>query len=165
MDYVEWENISTGVYIAKSSSVLSVEECPLCKKAMSTEANDFGEVHCFGSHVFAADDDGDLYTLAHLDSLPAKVGTKYVTETDSDGNRIWIANLANEVVGCPMCQAPLDLSGMADKRVDGCFYTCCSNGHEFETYVRVPHIWFYEPEDGPFATWVKDEDGQNSYSD
>lgn len=148
MDYVEWTNISTGVFIAKSSSVMSIEECPLCKTAFSTEPDDFGEVQCLGRHVFAAEDDGDNYTMSHLDSIPRQIPTKWVRHEDA-----YVANLDSDLIGCPECHAPLDLSGVASKSADGSFYISCASGHEFDAYVRIPHIWLYESDDGPFSTW------------
>lgn len=151
MDYVEWDNISAGVFMSKSSAVLSIEECPLCKTAFSTEPDDFGEVQCIGRHVFAAYDDGDNYTLSHVDSTPKKVTTKWVRSDDA-----YVANLDSDLIGCPKCQSPLDLSAVAVKDMNGAFYAGCSRGHEFDAYVRVPHIWLYESDAGPFDTTLEE---------
>lgn len=150
MDYVEWENISTGVFMAKSAAVLSIEECPLCKTAFSTEPDSFGEVQCLGRHVFAAEDDGENYTVSHVDSIPKQVPTKWVVHDNAH-----VANLDSDLIGCPRCHSPIDLSAVAAKSVDGSFYASCASGHEFDAYVRVPHIWLYDTEDGPFATWER----------
>jgi hypothetical protein len=148
VEYVEWNNISIGVYIAKSSAVMSIEECPLCKNAFATEPDSFGEVQCLGMHVFAAEDDGDNYTLAHVDSMPKQVNTKWVRHDDAH-----VANLDSDLIGCPRCHCPLDLSSVAAKDMNGSFDAGCASGHEFEAYVRVPHIWLYDADDGPFSTW------------
>lgn len=147
MDYVEWENISTGVFIAKSSSVMSIEECPLCKTAFSTEPDSFGEVQCLGRHVFAAEDDGENYTMAHVDSMPKQVGTKWSRKEDAH-----VAYLGSDLIGCPRCHCPLDLSAIAAKDAHGGFDASCASGHSFDAYVRVPHIWLYDADDGPFDT-------------
>jgi len=147
VDYVEWENISTGVFIAKSAAVLSIEECPLCKTAFSTEPDSFGEVQCFGRHVFAAEDDGENYTISHVDSIPKQVSTKWVMHDDA-----YVANLDSDLIGCPKCHSPLDLSAVAVKDTRGSFYAGCAAGHEFDAYVRVPHIWLYDSDNGPFTT-------------
>ncbi len=148
MEYVEWDNISTGVFIAKSASVMSIEECPLCKTAFSTDPDSFGEVQCLGRHVFAAEDDGENYTMSHIDSLPKQVSTKWARVEGA-----YVANLDSDLIGCPRCHGPLDLSLVAAKDIHGSFYVGCSCGHEFDAYVRVPHIWLYGSEDGPFTTW------------
>ena len=149
MDYVEWQNISAGVFISKSSAVLSIEECPLCKTAFSTGPDSFGEVQCLGRHVFAAFSDDDNYTLAYVDSIPKKLSTKWVLTDDAH-----VANLNSDLIGCPRCQSPLDLSSVAVKDACGSFYASCSRGHEFDSYVRVPHIWLYDSDAGPFdTTW------------
>lgn len=148
MDYVEWKNISTGVFIAKSSSVMSIEECPLCKTAFSTDPDDFGEVQCLGRHVFAAMDDGENYTMSHVDSIPRQISTKWVQHQGA-----YVANLDSDLIGCPKCHTPLDLSEVAAKNRDGSFAAGCAGGHEFDAYVRVPHIWLYDPDDVPLSTW------------
>lgn len=147
MDYVEWNNISTGVFMAKSASVMSVEECPLCKTAFFTDPDDFGEVQCLGRHVFAAEDDGENYTLSHVDSIPKQVSTHWASVDDA-----YVANLNSDIFGCPRCHTPLDLSKVASKDARGSFYSSCTSGHEFDAYVRVPHIWLHEADDGPFDT-------------
>lgn len=147
MDYVEWENISRGVFMAKSAAVMSIEECPLCKTAFSTEPDGFGEVQCLGRHVFAAEDDGENYTMSHMDSAPKQVPTKWVRMDDA-----YVANLDSDLIGCPRCHMPLDLSAVAAKDMHGSFNAGCSCGHEFDAYVRVPHIWLYDSDDGPFDT-------------
>ena len=147
MDYVQWQNISAGVFISKSSAVLSIEECPLCKTAFSTEPDSFGEVQCLGRHVFAAEDDGENYTLSHVNSIPRQVSTKWVQHQGA-----YVANLDSDLIGCPKCKSPLDLSEVAIKDARGSFYASCSRGHEFDAYVRVPHIWLYESDAGPFDT-------------
>lgn len=136
MDYVEWENISYGVFMAKSAAVLSIEECPLCKTAFSTEPDSFGEVQCLGRHAFVAVDDGENYTLAHVDSIPRQILTKWARVEDS-----YVANLDSDLIGCPKCHGPLDLSAIAAKNSAGSFYVSCSGGHEFGSHVKVPHIW------------------------
>ncbi|HEY6020554.1 MAG TPA: hypothetical protein VIY48_11895 [Candidatus Paceibacterota bacterium] len=147
MDYVEWNNISAGVFIAKTSAVLSIEECPLCKMAFATEPDNFGEVQCLGRHVFAAVDDGENYTLSAVNSLPKRIYTKWKRHEDA-----FVANLDSDLIGCPRCQSPIDLSAVAAKDSRGAFYACCSRGHEFDSYVRVPHIWLYDSDDdGPFS--------------
>ena len=148
MDYVEWENISTGVFIAKSASVMSIEECPLCKTAFSTEPDSFGEVQCLGRHVFAAEDDGENYTMSHIDSVPRQIPTKWARVDEA-----YVANLDSDLIGCPKCHSPLDLSAVAAKRAGGSFCVNCAAGHEFDAYVRVPHIWLYDSDNGPFSTW------------
>lgn len=141
MDYVEWENISTGVFMAKSAAVMSVEECPLCKTAFLTEPDSFGEVQCLGRHVFAAEDDGENYTMAHVDSVPRQIPTHWVRVDDA-----YVANLNSDLLGCPKCHSLLDLSEVAAKNARGSFYANCAYGHEFDAYVRVPHIWLYDSE-------------------
>jgi hypothetical protein len=146
VDYVEWSNISTGVYMAKSAAVMSVEECPLCKTAFLTDPDSFGEVQCLRRHVFAAEDDGENYTMAHLDSSsPQQISTHWAKVEDA-----YVANLNSDLLGCPKCQSPLDLSEVAVKNSRGSFYASCASGHEFDAYVRVPHIWLYDTDDGPF---------------
>ena len=147
MDYVDWDNISVGVFMAKTSAVLSIEECPLCKTAFQTEPDSFGEVQCIKRHVFAAVDDGENYTLSHVDSLPKRVHTKWARKDDA-----FVANLDSDLIGCPRCMSPLDLSAVAVKDLRGSFYASCSRGHEFDAYVRVPHIWLYDSDSGPFDT-------------
>lgn len=149
MNYVEWNNISAGVFIAKSSAVLSIEECPLCKMAFSTEPDSFGEVQCVGRHVFVAEDDGDNYSMAYTSNAPPrKVHTKWALVDDAH-----VANLDSDVIGCPRCKSPLDISAIAVKDTGGFFNAACSGGHEFDAHVRVPHIWLYDSDDGPFSTW------------
>lgn len=150
MDYVEWDNISVGVFIAKSASVMSIEECPLCKTAFSTEPDNFGEVQCLGRHVFAAEDDGENYTLAHVDSIPRQILTKWARVDDAH-----VANLDSDLIGCPRCHSPLDLSAIAAKNRQGSFQAGCASGHGFDTYVKVPHIWLYEADEGPPSTWER----------
>jgi hypothetical protein len=147
VDYVEWRNISTGVFIAKSASVMSVEECPLCKTAFLTEPDGFGEVQCLGRHVFAAEDDGENYTMSHIDSIPKQVSTRWVRVDDA-----YVANLQDDLLGCPKCHSPLDLSEVAVKNAGGYFCASCACGHEFDACVRVPHIWLYDVDNGPFDT-------------
>jgi hypothetical protein len=147
VDYVEWENISTGVFIAKSSAVMSIEECPLCKTAFSTESDGFGEVQCLGRHVFAAEDDGKNYTMSHVDGAPKRISTKWIRHDDA-----YVANLNSDLIGCPKCHSPLDLSTVAVKNIHGSFYADCVSGHDFDAYVRIPHIWLYDVDDGPFDT-------------
>lgn len=136
VDYVEWENVSAGVFMAKSAAVLSIEECPLCKTAFSTEPDSFGEVQCLGRHVFSAVDDGENYTLANVDSIPRQILTKWAMVEHS-----YVANLDSDLIGCPRCHSPLDLSEIGFKNSLGSFYASCSGGHEFDSHVRVPHIW------------------------
>jgi len=146
VDYVEWENISTGVFMAKSASVMSVEECPLCKTAFLTDPDSFGEVECLGRNVFAAEDDGENYTMAHIESsAPKQIPTHWARVEDA-----YVANLNSDLLGCPKCHSPLDLSEVAVKNSRGSFYASCTSGHEFDAYVRVPHIWLYDVDDGPF---------------
>lgn len=129
---------------------MSIEECPLCKTAFSTDPDSFGEVQCLSRHVFAAEDDGDNYTMSHVESIPKQVSTKWALVDDAH-----VANLNSDLIGCPKCHSPLDLSAVAIKDMSGSFYASCSCGHEFDAYVRVPHIWLYDSDDGPFTTWER----------
>lgn len=152
--YVDWAPVSTGVYVAKSASVLSVERCPLCKKAMETEPDIIGEVVCLGSHAFKVDDDGDSYSLTYTDAIrPKRASTSY--ERQDDG--AYVASLNANSFSCPLtdCEAPIDPGSFGQKVASEMLFVYCSEGHEFQAYPRLPKVWLYEADAGPFDTQSK----------